>query len=227
MWRIETTIKIRQAEQPDDSDKQLIAGYMKTKILLSFIFLSLGLAGFSKVWIITNNNNTFTPSTITINVGDTVNFAITSYHNAQEVSDRTWADNGNTLLAGGFEVPFGGGMVLPEKLGVGKHYFVCKPHASLGMKGTITVQGITAISENQLLSEISIYPNPTNGLINVKIGKNIPGATYTIADQSGRQVLNGKLTSETTTMDISQLANGFYFLTLGDEQKQTFKIIKK
>lgn len=200
---------------------------MKTKILLSLIFLSLGLEGFSKVWQITNNNNTFTPSTITINFGDTVKFAITSYHNAQEVSDRTYADNGNTLLAGGFEVPFGGGLVLPDKLGVGKHYFVCKPHASLGMKGIITVQGTTAISENQLLSDISIYPNPAKDFINLKANNNLIGAMFIVADQNGRQVLNGKLTGETTLLDISRLASGFYFFQVGQEQKQAIKIIKK
>lgn len=199
---------------------------MKTKILLSLFFLTIGLTGFGKVWLITNNNNTFTPNTITINIGDTVNFAITSYHNAQEVSDRTWADNGTTLLAGGFEVPFGGGLVLPDKLGVGKHYFVCKPHASLGMKGIITVQGTTAISENQQLSDISIYPNPATDRINIKAGSELPGTLYSITDQSGREVLNGKLDGVNTSLDISYLSKGFYFLKVGLKSENTFKIVK-
>jgi len=189
--------------------------------------LSVSLTGFSKIWQITNSGNTFTPATITIDQGDTVNFAIGSYHNAQEVGERTWGDNGTSLLSGGFDVPFGGGMVLTEQLGIGTHYFICKPHVTLGMKGTIIVQGTTSISKDQLFTDVSIYPNPATEIINIKTGSELPGALYSIADQSGRQVLNGKLDGENTSIDISYLLGGFYFLKVGLRSENTFKIVKK
>lgn len=200
---------------------------MKTKILLFIVLSSFSLVGFSKVWEIANSGNTFTPSTITINQGDTINFTITAYHNARQVDQRTWDNNGTALLSGGFDVPFNGGMVYPEQLEEGTHYFVCTPHVTLGMKGTIIVQGATAISQKELLSDISIYPNPAANLINVKAGNNLLGSNYIILDQTGRQVLNGRLTQETTLLDISQLATGFYFFQFGEQQKQTFKLVKK
>ena len=83
----------------------------------------------------------FSPAALNISLGDTVVFSIGGTHNAVEVDQGTWTSNGNTPLSGGFSVPFGGGMVILT--GVGTHYYVCSPHASLGMKGTITVTSTT------------------------------------------------------------------------------------
>jgi plastocyanin len=79
---------------------------------------------------------TFEPATVTIRAGDTVNFALTSIHNALEVSKTTWDANG-TASNGGFSIPFGGGshtFTLP-----GIYYYICTAHAALGMKGTVIV----------------------------------------------------------------------------------------
>ena len=71
-------------------------------------------------------------------------------------------------MAGGFEVPYNGGMVYPDKLQEGTLYFVCEPHVKLGMKGVIIVEEVTTdITEDQLLTDISIYPNPTNDRISI------------------------------------------------------------
>ncbi len=78
----------------------------------------------------------FSPSTITIRAGDTVNFAISSIHNAVEVSKAIWDVNG-IASNGGFTLPFGGGSHTFTKPGI--YYFVCTAHASFGMKGTIIV----------------------------------------------------------------------------------------
>jgi plastocyanin len=200
---------------------------MKTLILLSFIILSISLNGYSTIWIITDSGNTFTPNTITINQGDTVSFVLSSLHNVLEVNQATYNSNGTTALAGGFQTPFGGGMILPANLNVGTHYFVCSSHASLGMKGTIIVQSITGISENQLSESISIYPNPANDFINVKADSKMLGMNYKLIDPTGRQVLNGKLDNEVTSLDIRQFASGVYMFQLYANNEQIIRIIKK
>ena len=116
---------------------------MKKCLLLLSILISTYYSGYSTVWIINNSGTNFVPASITINIGDSVNFIIANAHDAAEVSQSTWNANGNTLLPGGFKTPFGGGMVLPAQLGAGVHYYVCEPHAANGMKGTITVQNCT------------------------------------------------------------------------------------
>lgn len=113
---------------------------MKMKIIYFIILLSTSLPGFCTKWIITNSGNNFSPATITIRPGDSVQFNLASAHNVREVSQGTWNANGTTSLAGGFQLAFGGGLILPAQLGVGTHYYVCVPHASQGMKGTIIVQ---------------------------------------------------------------------------------------
>jgi plastocyanin len=85
---------------------------------------------------VTNAGFAFSPATVTIRAGDAVNFSLESIHNVVEVSKATWDANGNTSN-GGFTMPFGGGSHTFNRPGI--YYYVCSPHASLGMKGTIIV----------------------------------------------------------------------------------------
>ena len=136
---------------------------MKNKILLTLLLIKLTLTGFSTVWPVSNMGNTFSSSTITINFGDTVNFLISGSHDAREVSLMTWNANGNTALFGGFQTNFGGGMVYPTQLGVGSHYYVCTPHASMGMKGIIIVQNCSApISPNSIIGNANVCSATSN-----------------------------------------------------------------
>ena len=136
---------------------------MKNKILLTLLLIKLTLTGFSTVWPVFNIGNTFSSATITINFGDTVNFLISGSHDAREVSLMTWNANGNTALFGGFQTNFGGGMVYPNQLGIGSHYYVCTPHASMGMKGIIIVQNCSApISPNSIIGNANVCSATSN-----------------------------------------------------------------
>jgi plastocyanin len=198
---------------------------MKT-FLLSLSLLLISLTGVSKVWTVTNSGTKFTPATTTITFGDTVKFVLESAHNAEEVSQVTWNANGNTTLPGGFETNFGGGMILPTQLAIGTHYFVCDPHASMGMKGTIIVNSAIGIDENQALQPVSIFPNPATDFIMVKTGVPKSAISYTIMDASGKQMLTGRLVTAETTIIINQLAAGMYFFQTGSEKKQAFTVIR-
>ena len=195
------------------------------KIIFSLMLLSIGMRGFCTIWTITNSGTTFTPNAITITLGDSVNFNLANIHNVVEVSQSTWNANGNTALPG-FSTPYGGGLVLPVQLTVGTHYYVCSPHASIGMKGIIIVQNSTGIIENQIQSNISIYPNPTSNLITIKSFSKMIGFQYFILDQKGSQVFNGNLVNEVTTIDISQLKPGIYLIQIVGQRKQSYRIIK-
>ncbi|MEC8191745.1 MAG: plastocyanin/azurin family copper-binding protein [Myxococcota bacterium] len=82
---------------------------------------------------------TFTPEDLTISVGDTVRFVMSPTHNAIEVSEDTYASRGTAALNGGFQVTFGqtDEVTFTE---AGTHYYVCTPHVTIGMVGTITVE---------------------------------------------------------------------------------------
>ena len=199
---------------------------MKNYLLSLFLFL-LAAKAFCTTWIINESGITFNPGTITITLGDNVNFNLTSLHNAIEVSQAIWNANGTTALPGGFQTPFGGGLVQSSQLAVGTHYYVCTNHASSGMKGFIIVQSTTGISEDQLPPDFSVYPNPSGNLMTIKASNIIIGTQYFIADQTGRQVFNGKLVDETTPVDISQLTPGIFLIQIVGQRGQSFKVIKK
>lgn len=112
---------------------------MKTILLTALLFI-YSVAGFSVTWTITNIGLQFSPDTLTINSGDSVKFKLDSLDGVVEVSHTTWNLNGTIGITGGFSVPDGGGLVLPDKLGVGVHYYICQAHASSGMKGIIIVK---------------------------------------------------------------------------------------
>ncbi len=200
---------------------------MKAFFTILVILLSVTIPGFSKVWIITNSGNTYIPNAITINLGDTVKFEIGGTHNVLEVDQNTWNANLNTSLQGGFSLPYSGGFLYPAQLATGIHYYVCEPHAKFGMKGTITVQEATAIEENQFTPLISVYPNPAVDVLSIKANNTVQWSAFTIIDQTGRQVMAGKLTDEITTLNIEHLVKGIYLLQVGELRKQTFKFIKK
>ena len=79
------------------------------------------------------------PAALTIAVGDTVEFQLGGSHNAVEISEETYNSEGTTPLSGGFMVGFGEtAQVTFDQAGT--HYYVCTPHATFGMFGTITVE---------------------------------------------------------------------------------------
>ena len=115
---------------------------MKKILLLSTVLLMIATVGYSTIYTIGNSGTTFSPVTITIHVGDTIVFMLSSTYNAIEVSKDTYDASGNTTN-GGFSVPHGGGQVSFRKTGI--FYYVCEAHAAIGMKGSITVTPASGI----------------------------------------------------------------------------------
>jgi len=192
---------------------------MKTKFIFFITLFFISFTAFSTTWTITNSGDAFTPTSITINVGDTVVFSITTMHNVVEVSQATWNADGSTALTGGFQLPYGGG-TLSSQLTVGTHYYVCQPHASLGMKGIIIVQSTLGINENTLKTSASIYPNPSKGrfqlsINNIDLTKNSFVEIYNIV---GAQVFQSAIINPRLDIDLSNQSKGIYFIKIVNGQ---------
>ncbi len=90
---------------------------------------------------------------------------------------------------------------------------------------TVTV-GTLGIDDNELQS-ISIYPNPVKETFNITM-RNYENASASLYDLRGRLILNQKLDSELTIVNISNLNDGIYVLNIENKTgKVTKRIIKK
>jgi plastocyanin len=204
---------------------------MKSTVLF-FILLLLfaGKISLASSHKIVSAGFTFSPATLTINPGDEVQFELEGSHNAVQVSKATWDANGSTSN-GGFGVPFGGGKVVLTTPGT--YYYVCSPHASMGMKGVITVSGVTGIQEksNKKGDLLNVFPNPATDIFNLSF--EVPATSMVaidLLDITGRKV-RSLVSSKFPTGDytlrfpLEGLIPGRYFIRYQHEDQNEVKLL--
>lgn len=206
---------------------------MKNIVLLSVMYIfSLFTVSASHVTVI-NSGFTFSPDTVMIHIGDTINFSLASMHDAVEVTIEIWEANGTTKKPGGFAVPFGGGPAYAFAT-TGTYYYVCEAHASSGMKGVIIVNAATGNAEKTISSEVlTISPNPVRD--NFKVTHSLYAPSYVsldIIDMSGVKVFSTPSIHQNAGAqeEIYELPaavpDGNYLLELStDDRKTVLKIV--
>ena len=100
----------------------------------------------------------------------------------------------------------------------------CTDTSTLAVLTVINNVGINEVSQSNLFS---VYPNPANSQINVKADAKLLGSVYNVYDNVGKVVLSGKINSENTVIDLGNLSGGIYLFSVGENLKQTFKVIKE
>jgi Secretion system C-terminal sorting domain/Beta-propeller repeat len=73
---------------------------------------------------------------------------------------------------------------------------------------------------------VSIYPNPADNKLNIRIKNEKQAIEYSIVNSFGQMVLNGKFIDEINTVDISRFAKGLYLLKVEKNKNQIFKFMK-
>ena len=101
---------------------------------------------------------------------------------------------------------------------------IVAPRASLLSSAGCETVGMNETSSNTLFS---IFPNPTKHVINIKADLTLVGSSYLVHDNTGKVILEGIITSENTIIELDNLSGGFYLLSVGENLKQTFKVIKE
>ncbi len=94
------------------------------------------------------------------------------------------------------------------------------------MVANIKCTGSLSINDHKINNPFSFSPNPASDNITIAAGNNQKPTTYRITDQTGRRMLHGYIQKSTTTVDVSALAAGLYFLQIGDGNEQFFKLLK-
>jgi hypothetical protein len=91
----------------------------------------------------------------------------------------------------------------------------------------LTVNNNVGINEFPRDNLFSVYPNPAQHVINVKVDAKLLGSVYNVHDNFGKVVLSGKINSENTIIELGKLSGGIYLFSVGENLKQTFKVIKE
>ncbi len=113
---------------------------------------------------------------------------------------------------------------------------VCSTHTGTngsvaeGVQQPYEIMVITGIEHIGINLECTVYPNPTPGLLTLRI-ENYPNEKLfcQLFNINGTLLKNQKLTGNETTITMTNLVAGTYFLKVFDGQKEvkTFKIIKQ
>jgi hypothetical protein len=85
---------------------------------------------------------------------------------------------------------------------------------------TVNSVGLETLSSNA----VSVFPNPTNELLTVQVPVAFLGSEWNLVDIRGRQVLNGQVDIEQFQLNLSELARGTYWLSLG--RMQPVQVVK-
>ncbi len=161
--------------------------------------------------IITVSNNFFSPSSKTINLGDTVEFRNSSgFHNIngtvgtypQNPQSFGNSVNSNWVYQFKFTVP-------------GTYNYQCDPHVGANMLGSITVLNNASSSDLNISKQISVYPNPATDWLIFSIPDELilknQIVNISIFNIIGKKVHSEEVNdSKLVQVDISSLPKGIY-----------------
>ena len=89
------------------------------------------------------------------------------------------------------------------------------------MEGTLL-----EVSDFKINDTISVYPNPTTAKINFVTSESLENQKINVYNNLGQFVIE-KTIDNSKSIDLSNLSEGIYVLTLNNNSGKSFKIIKK
>jgi hypothetical protein len=72
-----------------------------------------------------------------------------------------------------------------------------------------------------------ISPVPAREFVTIQSLSDLIPADFIMLNLSGQIVMTGKLNSENSTVNISGLNSGIYFMRIGEERRHSYKIVKE
>ncbi|MFT5601390.1 MAG: hypothetical protein ACI9N1_001634 [Flavobacteriales bacterium] len=157
---------------------------------------------------------TLIDATVTLS-GDTMTANSTSY-------TYQWVDcdNANAPIVGATSQSF-----VPT---IGGNYAVEISNGSCTVT-SVCNNSTVSINENSFISNINIFPNPTNDFINVSMANGGSPVNFTLLSVDGKVVYQlNNITDRTIAIDISKNIKGIYFLRVdnNDNESNVYKVIK-
>lgn len=75
-------------------------------------------------------------------------------------------------------------------------------------------------------NKLRLYPNPVHQFLYIDYNGNQALGKIKVSDISGRNVLIAQLPAKQTSLDVSRLSNGIYFVTVSSEPYNSYKFLK-
>ena len=181
-------------------------------ILSILLIISVGLVNAQQNHVVYAFDHYYSPNdTIYINAGDTITLVSAGYHSITEVDSSDWVANtfvhNGGFWVGGFGAPTSNMFFVINQ--PGKYYFICQPHASMGMKGVIYVAGTTGVKD---LTNDEAFSAAYLGNGNLKLSYK-EADEISIFNSLGQNVFTSSLPLNTNseTLNVS-LLTGTYFV---------------
>ncbi|MDI9340321.1 MAG: T9SS type A sorting domain-containing protein [Sediminibacterium sp.] len=90
----------------------------------------------------------------------------------------------------------------------------------------IIVSACTGLTENSALGNVKIYPNPSQGILNIEM-KNGLNKTIEVSDLSGRVLIEKEFNTDNCSLDLSLLAKGIYQVKVSSNNTvEVLKVVK-
>ncbi|WP_299276092.1 T9SS type A sorting domain-containing protein [uncultured Psychroserpens sp.] len=88
---------------------------------------------------------------------------------------------------------------------------------------------LLSVDDIETTSSFTVYPNPTNALLNIEITSSEAGLTYQVFDILGKQIISKNLESERLSqIDVSNWNSGLYLIKISNGDKtETKRFIKQ
>ena len=176
--------------------------------------------------IVTDSNNCVATDTITITQPAAIDTSVTNTSptltaNATGATYQ-WIDcnNGNAAISGATNAAYtataNGSYAVEVTVGNCTETSSCIPVTVIGVK------------ENSLASQVTIYPNPNNGIFTVNIGGKENNSSLVIMDVVGKTIYQESTTAKKAIITLDNIENGIYFIQITNgNQTITKRIVKQ
>jgi plastocyanin len=181
---------------------------MKTSLLFLSLTVATVLSAQTK-HTITASGMTFTPNSLTINQGDTVEWDnVSGFHNVNG-TQATFPANPASFGNSPASAPWNYTFVFTV---AGNYAYQCDVHGA-NMSGAISVQPATSIAETQKDTKVNVYPNPTADYFSIDAGQAIKSVS--LINITGQLVKTySETASQTNRFDVKALPKGIYFINI-------------
>ena len=102
-------------------------------------------------------------------------------------------------------------------------------YVNQGVQQTYEIKIVLGIEEEQINLDVQVYPNPTTSNLMLNVGQHeLTNLEFQVLDMLGKVIENKKITSSIETIEMDNLPDATYFLTVkyNEQSIKTFKIIK-